>query len=265
MSNQFSFINDIADVAPDMNQAQSGGGGEYIPPAEGVAKAVLVGYIEIGKHDKTGPNAKEGVDQVHLIFELSGAKWPVKTLDDGTKIPQRITVKLTRSLHEKAMLFKLFKRMNYEQTAKHFSQLLGKGYLVTIKHFKPEGMDKPIANLRDDQGNLTIRPPRVETMDEETGEVVAKVVAVPPAVSRQRLFIWDGKPEWFSDMWKSVGEYYQKLIREAKNFEGSPVCEWLISNGEPITPPAKDEKAGKAEKAKPAEATDADDVLNGME
>ena len=260
---QFSFIKEVAASAPDMNEAQAGGG-EYIPPAEGVAKATLIGYIEVGKHDKTGPNAKEGVDQAHLMFELSGAKWPVKEVE-GEKIAQRITVKLTRSLNDKATMFKLFKRMNYDQDAHHFAELLGKGYLVTVKHFKPEGSDKVIANLRDDQGNLTIRPPRVETMDEETGEVVAKVVAVPAAVSRQRLFIWDGKAEWFSDMWKSVGEYYQKLIREAKNFEGSPVCEWLISNGEPITPPAKDEKAGKAEQAKPAAATDADDVLNGME
>lgn len=262
MSNQFAFINDIADVAPDMNQAAAGGSSEYVPPAEGVAKAVLIGYIEIGRHDKTGPNAKEGVDQAHLIFELSGAKWPVKTLDDGTKIPQRITVKLTKSLHEKATMFKLFKRMNYEQDAKHFSQLLGKGYLVTVKHFKPEGMDKPIANLRDDQGNLTIRPPRMEALDEETGEVVSRKVAIPPAVGDQRLFVWDGKTEWFPQMWNSIGEFYQKLIKSAKNFEGSPVCEWLVSSGEPITPPAKDEKAGKDEKPK---ATDADDVLNGLE
>lgn len=262
----FAFIEDIAAQSPDMNEATKGGG-DYTPPAEGVAKAILMGYIEIGKHDKTGPNAKEGVDQVHLTFELHGPKWPVSE-HEGDKIPQRITVKLTKSLHEKSTMYKLFKRMNYDGTARHFSQLLGKGYLVTVKHFKPEGSDKVIANLRDDQGNLTIRPPRVESLDEDTGEVVAKTIKVPAPVGTQRLFVWDGKSEWFKEMWPSLGEYYQGLISEAKNFAGSPIQQYLESNGIAIAPPAKDDKQKDADEGTDAavpQGTDADDVLNGME
>lgn len=263
--NKFAVvIDDIADLGPDMNEAQ-GGGGDYVPPAEGVARARFVGYIEIGKHDKVGENAKPAVDQVHLVFELHGAKWPTKTLEDGTVIPQRITVKLTRSLNEKATMFKLFKRMNYEGKAKHFSQLLGQGYLVTVKHFTPKGSNVVIANLRDDQGNLTIRAPRMEVLDEETGELEQKKVAVPAQVGESRLFVWDGKDEWFKVMWPELGNFYQELITKAVNFEGSPIQAYLTTNGITITPPAKKADEETEEPApKKGAVTDPDEILNNL-
>ena len=275
---QFQF-NDIADEVAasqaNANEAKSGGG-DYTPPPKGLARLRLIGYIEVGKHEKPARNGNPAKveDQAHLIFELSGKGYEPKVLEDGTKIPQRITVKLNKSLNEKATYFKLFKRMNYEQKATSFIQLLGSAFLGNVGHYEIPGKDgaQPtiIANFRDDAGNLTIRPPRIEAMDEETGDVVVKPVPVAAPISDQRCFIWEGKPEWFDKMWPSIfvdndekdGGYYQKLTKSALNFEGSPIEAYLKAKGVDLgIPAAEDNKAGKGN-AKPA-ASD-DDILNGV-
>lgn len=273
---QFQF-NDIADEVAasqaNANEAKSGGG-DYTPPPKGLARLRLVGYIEVGKHTKKGQNGEKVEDQAHLIFELSGKGYEPKEVEDK-KIPPRITVKLNKSLNEKATYYKLFKRMNYEQKATSFIQLLGSAFLGNVGHFEipaKEAGGKPtiIANFRDDAGQLTIRPPRIEAMDEETGDVVVKPVPVAAPISDQRCFIWEGKPEWYDKMWPSIfvdndekdGGYYQKLIKSALNFEGSPIEAYLKAKGVDLgIPAAEDNKAGKGNAA-PA-ASD-DDILNGV-
>jgi hypothetical protein len=279
MTFNFAEIADeVASSQANANEAQKGGG-EYVPPPEGLARLRFIGYIEVGKHKKAGPNGEKIEDQVHLIFELSGKGYEPKELEDGTKIPYRMTVKLNKSLNEKANYYKLFKRMNYEQKATSFVQLLGKGFLGNVRHFelpaKPGEEKKVIANFRDDQGNLTIRPPRIETMDEETGELVSKPVPIPPAISDQRCFVWNGKPEWYDVMWPSTyieteekdGGYQRKLILSAINFPGSPIEAYLKSKGVDLgIPDAEDAKAGKgkpAKTSKPQPESD-DDLLNGI-
>ena len=273
---QFNAIADeVAASQANANEAKTGGG-DYTPPPKGLARLRLVGYIEVGKHTKKSQNGEKVEDQAHLIFELSGKGYEPKEVE-GKKIPYRITVKLNKSLHEKATYYKLFKRMNYEQKATSFIQLLGSAYLGNVGHFEipaKEAGGKPtiIANFRDDAGNLTIRPPRIEAMDEETGDVVVKAVPVAEPVSDQRCFIWEGKPEWYDKMWPSIfvdneekdGGYYQKLIKSALNFEGSPIEAYLKAKGVDLgIPDAEDNKAGKGKAdAKPA-ASD-DDVLNGV-
>ena len=279
-----SIANEVAAVQADANVAKAGGG-SYTPPPKGLARLRFIGYIELGKHVKkiTGkPDKTE--DQAWLIFELSGKGYEPKVLDDGTKIPFRITVKLNKSLNEKATYYKLFKRMNYEQKATHFIQLLGQGYLGNVGHFEipakeAGGQPTIIANFRDDSGNLTIRPPRVETMDEESGDVVIKSVPVPDAIGDQRCFVWDAKPEWFDKMWPSIyiqdddepaeegkekrsRNVYQNMVKEALNFEGSPIHQYLQSKGADLgIPDAEDAKGGKGSDAG---TPDNDDPLNGV-
>lgn len=268
----FNF-NEIADdvAASQANANEAKQGGDYTPPPKGLARLRLVGYIEVGKHEKKWQNGVKVEDQAHLIFELHGRGYEPKELEDGTKIPHRITVKLNKSLNEKATYYKLFKRMNYEQKATSFIQLLGQGFLGNVGHFViPASDGKPeviIANFRDDAGNLTIRPPRIEAMDEESGEVVVKPVPVPEAISDQRCFIWEGKPEWFDKMWPSIwvdneekdGGFYPQLIKSALNFEGSPIEAYLKAKGVDLgIPDAEDAKAGKGK------ADSDDDVLNGV-
>lgn len=280
-----SIADEVAAVQADANVAQAGGG-NYTPPPKGLARLRFIGYIEIGQHTKKSkgkPDKNE--DQAWLIFELSGKGYEPRVLDDGTKIPVRITVKLYKSLNEKATYYKLFKRMNHEQKATHFIQLLGQGYLGNVGHFEipaNEAGGKPIiiANFRDDAGNLTIRPPRVETMDEETGDVVVKTVPVPEAIGEQRCFVWDAKPEWFDKMWPSIyipdgddepaeegkekrsRNVYQNTIKAALNFEGSPIHQYLQAKGADLGIP--DAEDAKGSKGSDAGTPGNDDPLNGV-
>ena len=268
------IADDVAASQANANEAQQGA--DYTPPPKGLARLRFVGYIEIGKQEKKGQKGVKVEDQAHLIFELHGKGYEPKETEDGLKIPHRITVKLNKSLNEKATYYKLFKRMNYEQKATSFIQLLGQGFLGNVGHFTIPAADgqpeKVIANFRDDSGQLTIRPPRLETMDEETGEVVVKTVPVPAAIGDQRCFIWESKPEWFDKMWPSIwvdneekdGGFYVQLIKSALNFAGSSIEAYLKAKGVDLgIPDAEDAKAGKGKATKPA-ASGEEDPLNNV-
>lgn len=241
-------IAQAATKGPDMTQAQTGGGG-YTPPEAGVCLATLIGYIEIGKQKKTFKNQEKVVEQVQLIFELAGGKNAPRELEDGTKLPHRITVTETLSLNEKANFFKLFKKLNYNGEAKHMCQLLGKHWLVNIIHSDngKEGADKRVyANVRNDDG-YTFRPPVRIVGDELAGDAKEIPIPAPEVLSELRLFLWDfpTKPMW--DSLYIPGEYeerkdektgkviapaksknvIQEKIKSALNWVGSPMHELL--------------------------------------
>lgn len=240
-----SMTKAVASTAPDMNKAVKGGGGNFTPPAAGMTRLRFIAYVEIGEQVKKIPNKPDKTENtVMLTFELSGPRHQPKTLEDGTVIPFRKTLTLNNSLNEKATFFKLFKRMNYKGTATHMSELLGEAFKghVTITT-KGEGESKRTYwDLKDDAGQLSIAPPRVE--DPETGE--QRELPVDPAISPLRLFVWDAKPEFLKPMWDSIfidGSYgegdnarsanvFQDAIKEAENFIGSPIEALLKSNGQ---------------------------------
>jgi len=230
-----------AEVSADMNHSVKGGGGDYTPPAEGTCGLRFVGYIELGKHEGSFQGKPKVSDEVKLIFELFGPKWEPKEFD-GVKVPQRITVNLNKSLNEKAGFFKLFKAMNYEGKAKTMAQLLGQAFIGKVFHKKfkfADGKDGVSAQLRDpNTGAFTIGAPFVEDLD--TGEVRRR--DVPEPLTELRCFLWNVASQ---AMWDSIfidGEYeaktddegnvtkaaktknvFQARIKEAINFEGSPI------------------------------------------
>ena len=239
----------------DMTKAQTGGGGDYVPPAPGPCRLRFVAYVELGKHKVVTVGKTKVQDRVQLVFEVSGPKHPAKVTESGEKIPARITITENLSLNEKANFFKLFTRMNYAGGAKHMAQLLGKAYLGTIVHDNWTGKDgKPqiSAKLRDEQG-YTIRPPQVE--DIETGEY--RTVPVDEPISALRCFIWDHAD---MDQWNSLfidGEYperkndkgevtapaksknvLQDAVRTAENFKGSKIDTLLGNGGKDLDLPA---------------------------
>lgn len=251
-----ALANGIASTAVDQTKAKSGGGGDYTPPAEGLALLRLVGYVETGKIFKKGNPGKripdKNVDQAWLVFELHGPKYPVKENEDGTKTPVRMTVKMNTNyagLSEKAGIFKLFRRMNYDGTATHFSQLLGKAYIANVRHNKwmktvdGKEVEQINATFEDAERNLTIRPPKREVYDEDTGETSIKDVKVPEAISQLRLFVWNAPENMIGDLWNSLyiaktgdGEYdpnvFQNAIKKSLSFEGSPIAQYLKANGQ---------------------------------
>lgn len=227
------------------------GGGDYTPPAAGPALVRFVGYVEVGKQ-KGSYQGKETVkDKVWLIFELVGKRHAVA---DGQQ-PHRVTIKETYSLNEKANFFKLLQRMNYRQDAEHMVQLLGSGFKAEVVHDKWTdrlGKERIDVQLRTSSG-YTIAPPRKEDEDSETGWVD---VAVPPAQSSLRCFLWNQAD---MNQWASLfieGEYperknekgevtapaksknvLQHAVMSAVNFQGSPIHTLLISNGSKLDLP----------------------------
>mgnify|MGYP001096590464 CR=1 FL=1 len=255
MSFNFTAIaDDIAATQTNANETVEGGSIDRIPP-KGLARLRFTGYIEAGKAKKSFKGEEKVEDRVLLIFELSGKNYEPHVTEDGEKIPYRITVRLNKSNHEKALYPKVFRAMNYDGKATSFVQLLGQPFLANVGHFTykdKEGKDKTTANFRDEAGNLTIRAPRVETLDED-GEIKVVPVKVDAAISPQRCLVWNSKQEWLGQMWESLripgaedGGYFHKMVKEAINFEGSAIEEYLATKGEDLgIPPATDAKAPK--------------------
>ncbi|MCD9228613.1 hypothetical protein ACPPTR_08930 [Ralstonia pseudosolanacearum] len=273
-----------AEKSADMNIAQKGGGGEYVPPAEGFTRLRFVAYVELGKTETEYQGQKKIVDEVQLVFELSGPRHEPKVLENGEKVPHRMTITVTKSLNEKAQFYKLFKMMNYKGTAKIMAQLLGEDFTGKVYHKKfkrKDGTEGVAAQLKNpDTGVFDIRPPFVE--DAESGE--SKRVNVAPAITPLKLFLWDMPSK---DMWASIfieGQYeerkndkgevvaparsknrWQERIKAAINYAGSPIANLLsgavdVGTDDPKEVAAKAAGKSAAAGAATAQATTASAV-----
>lgn len=192
---------------PDMTKPQKGGGGDYKPPAAGAAMLRLVGYVEIGEHEKNFKGQVVTKPMVQLVFELHGKNYPVT--DHG---PVRMTITETFSMHEKSNLYKMFMTMrNGDNTIKHMSQLVGRAFKGKVEHTTSKS-GKTYANL------INITPPIVE--DPETGGT--RTLAVPEAVSEPRIFLWNyaTKEQW-DNLYIEGRNVFQEKIKSALNYEGS--------------------------------------------
>lgn len=277
--------NAIAATSANANEAKKGGDFEYTPPAAGLVRLRFIAYVEVGQHFSKGNPAKripdKNVDMAWLVFECSGPKHEPKVLEDGTKVPHRITVKLNKSLNEKAHYYKLFKKMNLDGQATHFSQLLGKPYLGTIRHdtWKDrDGKDRVTAYLDDQDRVYTVRAPRIEREDPDTGETTIVPVKVAEPVSDLRLFVWNADDSMIGDLWQSLyiaktgdGDYdpnvFQNAIKKAVNFEGSPIQKFLAAKGEVADIPAATKAADLGlddSEVTGSTQSDSDDPLAGL-
>ena len=262
MSKFAAVINQAKATAVDMTVAQKGGGGgEYTPPEAGPTLVRMVGYIELGKHESEYKGQKKTRPEVALVFELVGKRHPPTEID-GVKYPQRITIRESLSLNEKARFFKLFGIMNWQGKAPHMAELLLQPFAATVVHREyTVGTEKRVAVDLFDRvaGSYTIRPARTPVIDQETGEETGEYrsIQVPEALSTEGLFLWDN-PDM--DQWASIfiaGEYeerrdasgkvvaparsknrWQETIKRAVNFRGSPVEQLLVARGQSIDVPA---------------------------
>lgn len=263
----------------DMTKAKAGGGKDFDAPAAGPTTVRLVGYVEVGKQKGSFKGAPTIKEKVWLTFELCGAKHPPHELDDGSKVPQRITIEENLSLNGKARFFKLFNRMNYAGGATHMVQLLGEAWKATVIHrkyakrgedkMKPETWTGIAAELYDKATeSYTIAPPRAAIIDPDSGEETGEfqVIKVRPALTEPKGFLWN-----YSDLedWNKLyieGEYperkddkgnvtapaksknvYQNAIKLATNFKDSPIYAILAAKGEKLDLP--DPESGKLEGA----------------
>ena len=278
-----ALINKVKTQGPDQTQA-TGGGGDYTPPPAGPTGARLVGYYEVGQHASEYQGQPKVTNEVQLVFELIGAKHPVRETDSGEKIPTRLTLTLNLSTNEKAWYYKIFQKIRTEET--HMVQMLGKPVMLNVVHREAgEGAKKrTYANI----DRESIRKPVIQQINEETGDVEEKPFNVGPAVSELKAFGWDfATPE----MWDAVyipGQYeerkddkgnvvapaksknvIQEKIASALNFKGLPCYDYAAKRITKDDAAALDEAMGDVDNAKdeaPAqkEAPPADDPLAGI-
>lgn len=235
-------IAEAAKTGPNMTEAQTGG--DYTPPAAGLARARFVGYFEMGVHEEEFEGKKRDRAKVDLVFELSGPNHEPRKLDDGTLVPIRVTVQETLSFNEKANFFKLFAAMNYAGKATHMAELLGDAFVVEVFHRKSRDGKKVYANLKGDNG-YNIKGTTVQ--DPLTGKPV--ILEVAPAVTELKAFIWAIADK---EMWDSIhiaGEYperkdgdkvisparsknvIQEKIMRAKNWAAHPLAAVVAAGG----------------------------------
>lgn len=278
-------IEEAAKTGPNMTVASKGGGGEYTLPAAGLVRLRMVGYYEVGQHDKYYEGKVTGSPSwAWIVFELSGPKHPPIEVD-GKKYPQRMTVREPISMNEKAHFFKMFNQLNYAGKATHMAQLLGEAFLGQIVHYDSTVNGKTVkkASLRGKAGYAFTGPFRE---DPDTGDM--KQIAVDAPLSELKAFIWD-----LADMddWKSIyidGVYeeakgkpgdedykpaktknvIQEKIMSAKNWKSHPLYAQLQAGGKSVDipdaekPPVNEEKREAEAAAKAQEAED--DPLAGV-
>ena len=295
MTNPFSNV--IDQISEVVDHTQTSTGSSFTPTPEGASIARLVDYIEVGVHPQKPYLGKPKPDAAgaYVTFELYGPKPGqysedyVKEIEvDGTKrrVAERITIPLVISLNEKSKFKKLFKKMTYgRDNITHYSQMLGEGFVVVVKHnVVGEGKDaKTYANITDEDGTFLVKSPY--KVDELAG--TQEPLDVPEAVGNMRLFVWDVPTK---ETWDSIfidGEretkddkgnvkqvsknWLQNMIKDSKNFEGSPVQAFiegsttLPENPDELKEEVKEEKAPKKEAKKQSKKEpEQDDALAAL-
>jgi hypothetical protein len=266
-------IAQAAAQGPNVNEVQKGGGG-YKPPEEGPCLGTLVGYIEIGNHEKTIKGVASVKPYAQWIFELAGGKnAPRKNEETGELIPHRITITTPISRNEKAGYYKLFQRLsNGDASITHPAQLLERHWLLRIVHNKwtPAGATEEIvtASIGSATEGWNVSPPvrPADPMDPESKE---QPLNKPARISELRLFLWDFPSKAMWDALYIDGEYperkddkgkvtapaksknvIQAKIKSALNWADSPMAE-LLGAGElelpETTAPATTSAGGAAD------------------
>lgn len=239
-----------AETGADMTQVQKGGGGKLLPVGKSLGR--LVEYIEYGNQPQEFEGkAKAPAPEFRLAFELYDEGY---TNDDGTPYVIR-TFDIAESRNEKAKAFKLFKALNWKNTATHFAQLVGELFLVDIIHVTPKGAGaKPVSRINLD-GFLPPLDPRSK-----------KPYDAPPLEEKNlQLFLWEyptveGWAALHIEGQRDDGtskNYLQSKILGALNFPGSALESLLLSTGTKFERPADAPAAGEGELVAPEDEPEA--------
>lgn len=241
-----ALLNKVATQGKDQSQA-SAGGGDFAPAEKGTTGARLVGYYEVGQFEEEWEGKKKKVNKAITVWELVGKKHPPRELDDGTKIPVRITMEVSISDYQNSGFYKLFSKLRTEET--HFSQLLGKAFLLDIVHKEREKGGKKVVYANIDRNSIR-KPVLLERADlaDPESELIEKPYPVGAALTPINAFIWEFADAERWDAIRIDGEYparvndkgeetaparskntIQLKIASALNFKGLPCYDYAAS------------------------------------
>lgn len=216
-----------ANVAVDMTQTQASGGGERKVFPEGTTLARLVGVIEIGKRAiEYQGQTKTPQQHVMLQFAMFSAGY---TYDEAGQQPGIInTPDMSMTFTDKSKVKKLFTRMNWRGTAKHFAELLGQAFLISVKH-NTVG-DKTYVNLDLD----SILPPL-----EPINKTEYNVPEAPEHLYRLLLWNQPTQQQWASLVIKDnegkpiAKQWLQEKVTEALDYNESALYTLLHGSSIP--------------------------------
>ena len=213
-------------------------------PEVGPTVCRFVDYIDLGKQPRNPYQGKPKppADTILLAFDLLS---PQNIHAPSGNMPNpwcdRVVVKITKSINEKAGFKKLFLKMTYGRPdIVHMAQMLGEAFIVDIAHTGGQiGTDgkkgRPYVSIKDASKEWTIRPPFF--LDPLTK--TRTDVPVPPPMSPLRAFVWAlaDKESWDSLFIEGSYEkkdpagnvtnvsknWIQEAILKATDLAGSPV------------------------------------------
>lgn len=236
MSKTIEELMNIADETQDQS-VQEGGDFVYELPAEGVTVGRLIEYIELGKQPQKPyqGKAKPPHTEVRLTFELLAPK-NIKEIEiegEGKKkITEKISIRITDKLGEKASFQKLRQKLIYGRPFNHVAKCLGSAYVINIVHNKGKAdPNKTYANVQKD-GEWLISPPfKIDPLTNEK-----QTYNVPANMSPLKIFLFNNptKETWdslFIDGTREVKDgdkvtqvsknWLQEVIMSATDFPGS--------------------------------------------
>ena len=198
----FNKLGQTAATTDDMSVTKSF---ERELPKAGLAFLRLIGYIEMGRHESRNPKYKPALN-TQLIFELSHPRHLILK-DDGTKMPQKFTLRINKGQTAKSGYKKVFNMMNKALGGghTHFFQMFDKPLLGEIFHKDngKEGADKQTYANLDNDGAFSFRSNVKE--DELSGELVT--IPVPERHNDMQGFLWENTSttdEDYVSMWDSL-------------------------------------------------------------
>lgn len=274
MTNPILNIQALATAAAkdkDFTKVSEGGSFERVLPIAGVGFIRLREYIELGIHPHGGVKFRKDKPLARFVFELTHKKHLQEFEKDGEKrfVPHTIAVTVPISDNASADYIKIFSALNWEQTATHPLQCIGKPLMceVVISDNGLEGAEKrEYVNLWKGvpkDKNWTIAPPivKADPLDEDAkdkmiGDMIPKLIGGEESMKAllwahcdeaqwNSIFIEGTRTEKGKDgaADKEVSKnWLQQKIMEAKNFPGSAAEQVCISGGQlDNLPTSKDE------------------------
>lgn len=264
-----SIANAYAASGPDFGKATEGS--DFPLPPAGETYCRMIAYVETGKHPNTFSGSDK--DEAQIGWEICGPKYPpIVNKETGEQVPLRMTTFVSISRDERSNMYALFKLLNWNQSAKNFAQMLGQEFRCLIVH----------KTTKDGQKRARLEPTGFGApygLNAETQESVR--VRVRPPISELKLFLWNPiNPADIGPMWDSIyipprgqnatrdTNVFQARIKQAVNFAGSPICEYLLSRGvdlgiPPATKPDVGQHAYNVPRPPAASARPADPYVHG--
>lgn len=214
-------------------------------PEVGPTVARFVDYIDLGKQPRNAYQGKPKppADTILLAFDLLS---PQNIHAPSENMPNpwcdRVVLKITKSINEKAGFKKLFLKMTYGRPdIVHMAQMLGEAFILDIAHTGGQvGTDgkkgRTYVSIKDASKEWTIRAPFF--LDPLTK--TRTDIPVPPPMSPLRAFVWAlaDKESWdslfidgsYEKKDASTGQvsvvsknWIQETILKATDLAGSPV------------------------------------------